>query len=449
MCEVTTYRGAWCEPKANILEVLQVKITKTMRYEIAYDKDLYNLLHDIQYAIWRIKNKATQLAWDWQQFSFGYNDRFGEYPKEKDILGKGLPADINGQIKGLAVFVGSSIVDTAINESVKKFKNDKPKILRGEISIPSYRRDGSFPIRAQSIKSLVRINAKTYACKLSLLSKEGAKERGTDTQVDVTLRTGSGANVILDRIISGEYKMCDSEIAKVKTKYYLMLAYSHEVDEVQRDKSKVMGVDLGVVNAAVIAFNDSPERHFIGGSEISEFRRRIERRRTELLRQGKYCGHGRRGHGRVTRLKPIEKLRRRVEDFRKTTNHKYSKFIVEQAVKHGCGVIQLEKLDGISANSTFLKRWPYYDLQQKIAYKAKEAGIEVRMIEPKYTSQRCSECGHIAEGNRKTQAEFHCQFCGFKTNADYNAARNIATPGIESMIKARIESQQAQLAAMD
>jgi len=88
-------------------------------------------------------------------------------------------------------------------------------------------------------------------------------------------------------------------------------------------------------------------------------------------------------------------------------------------------------------------------LQQKIKYKAEAVGIEVRMIDPKYTSQRCSKCGHIAEGNRPTQAEFQCQQCGFKTNADYNAARNIATPGIEEIIKSKLETNKAALLAMD
>lgn len=44
-----------------------------------------------------------------------------------------------------------------------------------------------------------------------------------------------------------------------------------------------------------------------------------------------------------------------------------------------------------------------------------------------YTSQRCSECGHIAPENRKSQALFQCVACSAgPCNADINAARNIA-----------------------
>jgi putative transposase len=51
----------------------------------------------------------------------------------------------------------------------------------------------------------------------------------------------------------------------------------------------------------------------------------------------------------------------------------------------------------------------------------------VEQIPAAYTSQRCSECGHVAPGNRKSQAVFECQACtAGRCNADVNAARNIA-----------------------
>ena len=51
----------------------------------------------------------------------------------------------------------------------------------------------------------------------------------------------------------------------------------------------------------------------------------------------------------------------------------------------------------------------------------------VEQIPAAYTSQRCSVCGHVAPGNRKSQAVFECQACTTgPCNADLNAARNIA-----------------------
>lgn len=62
--------------------------------------------------------------------------------------------------------------------------------------------------------------------------------------------------------------------------------------------------------------------------------------------------------------------------------------------------------------------------------KAESAGRVVIEVNPAYTSQRCSQCGHVAAGNRVTQARFRCQSCGHTANADVNAAINILRAGL-------------------
>ncbi len=56
-----------------------------------------------------------------------------------------------------------------------------------------------------------------------------------------------------------------------------------------------------------------------------------------------------------------------------------------------------------------------------------KASGRVEQIPAAYTSQRCSVCGHVAPGNRKSQAVFQCEACTTgPCHADVNAARNIA-----------------------
>ena len=50
----------------------------------------------------------------------------------------------------------------------------------------------------------------------------------------------------------------------------------------------------------------------------------------------------------------------------------------------------------------------------------------VEKVKPHFTSQRCSACGHVDAKSRESQARFVCTACGFASNADVNAARNIA-----------------------
>ena len=69
------------------------------------------------------------------------------------------------------------------------------------------------------------------------------------------------------------------------------------------------------------------------------------------------------------------------------------------------------------------------EFRRQLEYKSDWYGAEVIPINPKYTSQRCSECGHTSQENRKTQAEFVCVSCRFSLNADRNAAKNILAAG--------------------
>jgi putative transposase len=65
-----------------------------------------------------------------------------------------------------------------------------------------------------------------------------------------------------------------------------------------------------------------------------------------------------------------------------------------------------------------------------LSAKAESAGRKVIAVDPRHTSQRCAQCGHVAAGNRVTQAEFRCLACGHQAHADVNAARNILRAGL-------------------
>ena len=51
---------------------------------------------------------------------------------------------------------------------------------------------------------------------------------------------------------------------------------------------------------------------------------------------------------------------------------------------------------------------------RQLRYKAEEAGRRLVAVDPKYTSQICSQCGFKHPDNRKTQADFACLSCGYQ-----------------------------------
>jgi transposase len=59
------------------------------------------------------------------------------------------------------------------------------------------------------------------------------------------------------------------------------------------------------------------------------------------------------------------------------------------------------------------------------------------MINPRYTSQTCNACGHIARESRKSQALFLCVACEHQDHADVNAAKNLRDTAAGLAVAAR------------
>lgn len=352
--------------------------------------------------------------------------------------------------------MGSTIFADATREAISYYKTWSKEIASGNMAVPSYRRNGSFPLRAQSINDIQKVKNGLYSAKLSLLSNSGKKEYGLKKgQVEIELfgsRRGGSINSIIEKVISGDYSLADSKIMKNnKGQYMLLMAYKFPQQEIIVDKDKIMGIDLGIAVPATISVSDDNWYYqFVGSAqEIRDFERQVDNRRRRLSRSRKWAGEGVSGRGRDNRVKAVDKLGNKIANFKDTKNHQWSKFIVDEAVKLGVGKIQMEDLTGMGKNSNkdndlFLKRWTFYDLQSKIEYKAKEYGIEVVKVKPAYTSARCSHCGHIhltedKKEWRPTQDKFKCVACKKEMNADVNASRNIAIRDIDLIIEKEIK----------
>ncbi len=180
-----------------------------------------------------------------------------------------------------------------------------------------------------------------------------------------------------------------------------------------------LGVDLGIAN---IATTDDGTVHV--GKHLNQVRHRNRRLRRRLQAKGTKS---------AKRL--LRKLSGREARFAADTNHRISKQIVTEA-QRTCRGIALEDLGGIrervrlrKPQRVTLHLWAFHQLGMFLAYKAARAGVPVVYVDPRYTSQRCSACGHIDKKNRPEQATFRCTSCGFAEHADINAARNIASRG--------------------
>lgn len=434
------------------------KLCKVIRIQLKYlydgNKPLYPYteLHSLQQMVSKAKNRAVQACWEWENFCVAFRSEHGMYPDSKEHMQHlSLDGYVNRILKDEFCQLYSQNLTCAIRSATKAFKNAKEEMQAGTRSVLSYRSNCPIEIHNKRIK--LYTEKQKYYVTLNLFSKEYAQEKqysGTGMTFEL-FRLGGSQQAIVDRCISKEYSIGESELIYNKHKqcWFLNLTYKFEPERsISLNPERIMGVDLGIQCVAYMSFNFCGDRYYIGRSEVDAFRSQIESRKKTLQKQGAYCGDGRIGHGYTTRNKPVLKISDRIARFRDTKNHQYSRYIVQQALKHECGTIQMEDLRGISSDTEnkFLKDWTYFDLRQKIQYKAEEHGIKLKLVSPRYTSQRCSQCGYIDEKNRpkeeKGQAYFHCIQCGYDANADYNASRNLALGDIEQRIDEELRAKR-------
>jgi len=246
----------------------------------------------------------------------------------------------------------------------------------------------------------------------------------------------NGLRQIVEHIKSGVYRPGNVRIRwdGRKLKFLLYISYKFEKDMSHKlDPERVCGVDLGIAVPAVCAINKGWEREFLGKQEdVSAIRtKHKEIRRRRQLR------HGLSPNGRV---ELGDKERNQIRDY----YHLISRRVVEFAVKNRCGTLVLEDLSKIKERTSKGREdadgkkerryehegkllWSPHMVREMITYKAERSGIVVHAMDPRYTSIRCSWCGHIDNDNReKTSRKFHCQSCGRDAHSDYNAARNLA-----------------------
>ena len=102
--------------------------------------------------------------------------------------------------------------------------------------------------------------------------------------------------------------------------------------------------------------------------------------------------------------------------------------------KKGCEESNREKFSRIV--NKLLSFWLYAKVGKRLMQLCEELGIRISLKSPWKTSQRCSVCGNIDRRNRRGE-RFLCLRCGYETNADYNASRNLEALGLAGVYSPR------------
>jgi putative transposase len=239
--------------------------------------------------------------------------------------------------------------------------------------------------------------------------------------------------VKLHRQINGTIKTCT--IKREGDCWFVVFACEVESEPLP-EKSEAVGIDLGLLHFATLSTGETIEN--------PRYYRKAEKK-LERLQQA--LSRKKRGsHRRKKVVKQVGKAHRKVANQRKDFLHKASHQLIR------CyGLIVFEDLrpatmskrpkpkqdengnyvpNGAAAKGGLNKSivdagWAVF--QQFCTYKAANAGREVLLVNPKYTSQVCSGCGTVKK--KELSERWHSCECGTELDRDHNAAINILALG--------------------
>ncbi len=448
--------------------------------------ELGKMLHNVQYRFWRLANMAVGECY----MRFHRQIRLGQAEEGEDykvknlnrLLRKMLIEEKNADEAELTRYSRDGAVSGYITGpfennklSALKSKAKWREVISGKSALPVFKKNLAIPINA-SDKVNPAVIEKTeqgdFVVDLRICQKPYPRVMLS------TAKISNSERAVLERLASNKsnclpgYRQRFFELKEREGKWFLGVSYDFPKTEAKVHSDILVGVDLGWSIPLYAAVSNGMAR--IGykklkslGDNIKALQRQTMSRRRSIQNTGAADLAGataRSGHGRKRILLPTETLQHKIDNAYTTLNHQLSHCVIEFAKNHGAGVIQIENLKGLAneLRGTFLgMNWRREQLQSYIKYKAEEAGIQVKEVNPCYTSRRCSECGHIyhefnseyrqAHRNNGKSAMFECPRteCGYKANADYNAARNLATPEIEEKIRLQCSAQGLQYRELD
>ena len=220
-------------------------------------------------------------------------------------------------------------------------------------------------------------------------------------------------------------------IVKENNSWFICIVseYESEFNQVVVDNQNPIGLDCGITKFLALSdgtFIDSPNFLFQVSKQLSILQRKLARQK---------LGSNSRDKTKQRILKLYKKLSNRRLDFtHKTTTtlaNKYSAIYMED--------LKLQKMQGKGTkvvNKGMVDN-NFGTFKLFLNYKMVERGKYLGLVNPAYTSQTCHSCGNVDSKSRISQSEYVCVNCGYISNADTMASKNILSKGIAQVTKAQ------------
>ncbi len=205
-------------------------------------------------------------------------------------------------------------------------------------------------------------------------------------------------------------------------RWYVIVQAEQEVSEPKREGRSV-GIDVGLNSFAVDsdgAVIENPRFHEHSLKKIKKLQQSITRKKRFSQNWKKAKSKLEKVYDHITNQKRdfLHKLSRQYVDT-------YATICVEDLnIKY---LKEKGKSRGLRRSIHDASWGRFYSY---LAYKAESAGTNFIQIDPRDTTQMCSNCGSIVKKSLSERVH-ECPYCGFVADRDYNAAVNIHRVGME------------------
>jgi putative transposase len=219
-------------------------------------------------------------------------------------------------------------------------------------------------------------------------------------------------------------KVLSATVSEQAGRWFVSVQVQDETSEPIQATGEPIGIDVGIKMLATL----SDGRTFNNPKAL--------RSRLKALKRASRK-HGKKQKGSNNRNKAQKKLARlhmRIANIRKDTLHKVTSQIVAKTKSpdERPRVIVLEDLhvSGMLKNRRLARAIAdvgLYEFKRQLTYKAAFAGVQVKEVSRWYPSSKtCSRCGTIREELTLAERVFVCHDCGYVSDRDENAAKNLA-----------------------
>ena len=297
-------------------------------------------------------------------------------------------------------------------ESLKNADKAYKDFFKGKSKFPKFKKKGKNDPKFYFFKNDNKhiIESNRYRIKIPSLGYVHLKEKGY-------IPTNDDKHIIKHGSISHK-----------SGRFYISVTVDIKEDPIKKDLNKEgLGIDLGIKTLLTLS-NGDIYKNINKDIRIKKIEKKLKKEQRSLSRmlENKRKGESAADSNIKKQILIIQKIYKRLSDIRTDYENK----VIHEIVKTKPSYISLEDLNvkGMMKNrhlSKEVQSCRFNQIKNKLIFKAKEKGIEIRIIDRFYPSSKlCHHCGSVKKDLKLKDRTYKCD-CGYIEDRDLNAALNL------------------------